>query len=112
MLELIIVRHGQSVADIERRYEGRADFPLTDLGREQATKLASWLNQKYPPNFILSSPLKRTSETAEIISSEVNIEVKYGVIHHSCLQRSERNGYQYEKTIVFIFGNLNSDFLF
>ena len=77
MLELMIVRHGQSVADIENRYEGRADFPLTSLGYEQAVKLALWIKDKYPPDFIVSSPLKRTSETAEIISKEVNIEVKY-----------------------------------
>lgn len=26
MLELLVVRHGQSIADIENRFEGRADF--------------------------------------------------------------------------------------
>lgn len=68
MLELIIVRHGQSVADIEKRHEGRADFPLTDKGREQARKLAHWLKQNKPFNYIITSPLKRASETASIIS--------------------------------------------
>ncbi len=77
MLELMIVRHGQSVADIENRYEGRVDFPLTNLGYEQAVKLALWIKLNYPPELIVSSPLKRTSETAEIIGKEVNIEVKY-----------------------------------
>jgi len=33
MLQLLAVRHGQSIADIEDRFEGRADFELTDLGR-------------------------------------------------------------------------------
>lgn len=77
MIELIVVRHGQSVADIEKRYEGRADFPLTDLGREHAKKLAYWLKENYPPKYIFSSPLKRTSETAEIVGREVDVEVKY-----------------------------------
>jgi broad specificity phosphatase PhoE len=36
MFDLFIMRHGQSEADLLDRYEGRADFPLTDLGREQA----------------------------------------------------------------------------
>lgn len=77
MLEIMIARHGQSVADIENRYEGRADFPLTYLGYEQAEKLALWIKKNYPPDIIVSSPLKRTAETAEIIGKEVNVEVKY-----------------------------------
>ncbi|MBP7175329.1 MAG: histidine phosphatase family protein [Thermoclostridium sp.] len=77
MLEIMIVRHGQSVADIENRYESRVDFPLTDLGHAQAAKLALWIKLNYPPDFIVSSPLKRASQTAETIGKEVNIEVKY-----------------------------------
>jgi 2,3-bisphosphoglycerate-dependent phosphoglycerate mutase len=42
MPEFLILRHGQSQADLEDRYEGRADFPLTELGREQARKAARW----------------------------------------------------------------------
>ena len=77
MLELVIARHGQSIADIENRYEGRADFPLTDLGREQAAKLASWIKRYYPPDFIVSSPLKRTAQTAEVIGREVQVDIEY-----------------------------------
>lgn len=72
MVELVIVRHGQSVADIEDRHEGRADFPLTDLGREQAEKLSEWLKERYNFDMIIASPLKRAKETAEIISSKMN----------------------------------------
>ncbi len=75
MTELIVVRHGQSVADIEGRHEGRADFPLTDLGRQQAEKLSEWLKKKYSFDMIIASPLKRARETAEIISSKMNRSV-------------------------------------
>jgi len=77
MLEILIVRHGQSVADIEERHEGRADFPLTELGREQAAKVASWIAEKYPPEIMLSSTLRRASETAEAIAKKIGINVLY-----------------------------------
>ena len=42
-MEILIVRHGQSIADIENRYEGRADFELTELGCKQAKSLSKWI---------------------------------------------------------------------
>lgn len=77
MLDLIIVRHGQSVADIEERMEGRADFPLTNLGKKQAEKLACWLKQNILFDYIISSPLKRASETSDIVSKICFKEVTY-----------------------------------
>lgn len=74
-MEILIVRHGQSVADIEERYEGRADFPLTELGRHQAHKAAKWIEKNSPPSGIISSPLRRASETAKIISNQLGIDV-------------------------------------
>ncbi|QFT90391.1 Phosphoserine phosphatase 1 [Bacillus sp. THAF10] len=70
-MEILIIRHGQSEADLLNVHEGRADFPLTDLGREQAKKLACKLNQISPPDIIWSSTLKRASETAEILADEI-----------------------------------------
>lgn len=35
-MEILLIRHGQSQADLEDRYEGRADFPLTELGHRQS----------------------------------------------------------------------------
>ena len=35
-MELLVIRHDQSEADILKRIEGRADFPLTLLGKQQA----------------------------------------------------------------------------
>ncbi|WBW96487.1 histidine phosphatase family protein [Oceanirhabdus sp. W0125-5] len=77
MLEIIVARHGQSVADIENRLEGKADFPLTELGIEQAEKLARWLKFKYKFDDIYSSPLKRASKVAEIIGEKFEKEITY-----------------------------------
>lgn len=39
-MELLVIRHGQSEADILKCHEGRADFPLTDLGVRQGKLMA------------------------------------------------------------------------
>jgi 2,3-bisphosphoglycerate-dependent phosphoglycerate mutase len=70
-LEILLIRHGQSEADILHVHEGRADYPLTDLGREQAKRLACRLNEHCPPDIIWTSTLKRASETATILAEEV-----------------------------------------
>lgn len=70
-MEILIIRHGQSEADILGVHEGRADYPLTDLGREQAKRLACRLNEHCPPDIIWTSTLKRASETATILADEV-----------------------------------------
>ena len=66
-MELLVIRHGQSQADLEDRHEGRADFPLTDLGLEQARLAAKWILANYPPELIIASPLMRAWQTASII---------------------------------------------
>ena len=76
MLEILVLRHGQSVADIENRHEGRADFPLTDLGRQQARLAAPWIARECPPTAIVSSPLKRAAETAQIVGAVCNLPVE------------------------------------
>jgi len=74
-MEILVVRHGQSVADLEDRHEGRADFQLTELGCMQAKCAAEWIKEHYKIDVILSSPLKRAAKTAEFISKEVGVEI-------------------------------------
>lgn len=74
-MELLIIRHGQSQADLEERHEGRADFSLTELGKHQARLAAAFLYRKYPLEHIFSSPLKRARETAEIIAAPLQLPV-------------------------------------
>jgi 2,3-bisphosphoglycerate-dependent phosphoglycerate mutase len=77
LLEILVLRHGQSVADIEKRYEGRADFPLTELGRAQARLAAGWIARACPPTVIVSSTLKRASETAMIVGDACGLPVVF-----------------------------------
>jgi len=74
-MELLVIRHGQSVADIEGRHEGSADFPLTELGRLQAQAAAEWIATHYPPDAIVASPLCRAAETARCIAGRLDLPV-------------------------------------
>jgi 2,3-bisphosphoglycerate-dependent phosphoglycerate mutase len=75
LLEILVLRHGQSVADIENRHEGRADYPLTELGKEQARLAGGWIAANCPPAAVVSSPLKRASETAMIVGGACGLPV-------------------------------------
>ena len=76
MIELLVLRHGQSQADLEDRHEGRADFPLTELGREQARRVGAWLAARYTVDRILASTLIRAAETAEIVGHALGVPVE------------------------------------
>lgn len=67
------VRHGESVGNLENRFQGQADYPLTDTGRAQAGALANfWKSEKINFDRCLTSPLIRAYETAKIVSAVLN----------------------------------------
>lgn len=65
MTKLILVRHGQSTGNKLHIITGQGDFPLTELGREQANKAAAWLWEKETITKIYSSDLSRAMQTAD-----------------------------------------------
>jgi len=67
MKHLYFCRHGQSVLNFQQTYAGQTNTPLTDLGRRQA-KLAAEHAKGLHIDLIVSSPLSRTLETAQIIA--------------------------------------------
>ncbi|ABX43657.1 histidine phosphatase family protein [Lachnoclostridium phytofermentans] len=79
---ILLLRHGESEGDLMDVHEGRADFPLTDRGREQAGKAAKWISKNYSVNRIYSSTLLRAEETASLVSMEtkVPIELREGLM--------------------------------
>jgi probable phosphoglycerate mutase len=71
---LLLVRHGQSVWNAGRRWQGTADSPLTRLGREQAHGVAAGLattGTRFSGPW--SSDLGRASATAEILARVLGI---------------------------------------
>jgi len=80
-LKLILVRHGETYWNKERRVQGGdSDIELNDTGLGQAKKLAAFLKNE-PIAAILSSPLQRAIATAEVIASrhKLPIEVDQGL---------------------------------
>ena len=75
-MDLIIIRHGQSEADILNVIEGRADFNLTECGVHQATLMAAWVSEYIEIDKIIASPLKRAKQTAEKLSAVTNVPVE------------------------------------
>ena len=74
---LTLIRHGQGVCNVERRVEGVAQCRgLSDLGRRQIERLANRLRtEHFAPDVIVSSPIRRARETAEIIASAIGRSV-------------------------------------
>ena len=71
---LILVRHGQTAWNLEGRWQGHKDSPLTELGREQARQIASRLSG-LKVAAIYTSDLGRAKEMAEIIAAPHKLSV-------------------------------------
>jgi broad specificity phosphatase PhoE len=71
---LTLVRHGQTRANIEKVWHGSIDTPLTELGREQAERVAAHLAALYgEATAVYTSPLQRTRLTAERIAAALGL---------------------------------------
>jgi ribonuclease H / adenosylcobalamin/alpha-ribazole phosphatase len=64
----MLLRHGQTAMSVERRYAGRSDVPLTDVGLQQADAAAKRLAAG-ELRVIVTSPLRRARQTAEAVAS-------------------------------------------
>lgn len=68
VLKLLFIRHAQSTGNREKRMQGHGEFELSELGRQQAEKLARrLLAEAWVPSHIYSSPLKRAAQTTQIL---------------------------------------------
>jgi len=73
MTRVYLVRHGQTTWNAERRYQGRLDAPLTELGRSQMRRLAAALASE-PVRAVYTSPLGRCRWGAERIAAQHGLE--------------------------------------
>jgi broad specificity phosphatase PhoE len=68
-MEVIVVRHGESEGNVEKRLQGRIDSPLSERGRSQAKRLGEWMRRNaFAWQEAYASPLQRARETAEILA--------------------------------------------
>lgn len=79
--QFVFLRHGESLGNAQSRWQGQSDYPLTEKGRAQARALAErWKAENAKFDLVLSSPLGRAKETAEIISSMLQVTLEFDPI--------------------------------
>lgn len=74
MLQVFLVRHGETEWNAQRRIQGQSDSPLTALGQLQAKQVGQRLIS-YGITHIISSDLGRTQQTAAIIAEYLNCPI-------------------------------------
>lgn len=71
---LVLLRHGQSTWNLENRFTGWIDVPLSDLGREEALTAGRQLKQAgIRPDVVHTSLLVRAIDTAQIALAEMGL---------------------------------------
>ncbi len=75
MTRIILIRHGQTAWNKVERIRGQVDIPLDETGLAQARATAKRVAEDWQPSAVVSSPLQRAVQTAEIIAHEVGQEV-------------------------------------
>jgi 2,3-bisphosphoglycerate-dependent phosphoglycerate mutase len=75
MLTLLAIRHGETVSNAAKRYQGHSDSPLTETGRKQVSSLASRM-AKMEFDALIGSDLGRAQETASIIAGHTGHSVQ------------------------------------
>ena len=71
----LLLRHGQTELSVHRRYSGRGNPALTDVGRQQAGAAAGYLAQRGGIAAVLSSPLQRAYDTAATAAKALGLDV-------------------------------------
>ena len=76
---MIVLRHGETEWSASGQHTSHTDIPLTEVGREQAKKAGVLLqavrsHRDAPPALVLSSPMRRALETAELAGLRPEID--------------------------------------
>lgn len=74
MLEILLIRHGQTDWNVEKRIMGHHPIPLNETGILQARKLAEYL-KPHSLDKIYTSPHLRAMQTAKYITEDRNLEL-------------------------------------
>lgn len=82
-MRIIFVRHGETVFNIESRYQGHLDAELSELGRLQSQTVAERLRGEEVAA-VYSSDLSRAGETAQAIADHHDLEVQFDESLREC----------------------------
>jgi probable phosphoglycerate mutase len=69
MTRIVLIRHGRTVWNRERRFRGQADVELDEFGLKQAKATGRYVAARWPVVAVYASPLQRTMRTAEAVAT-------------------------------------------
>lgn len=69
----IVARHGETISNLNHRWQGMSNSPLTETGRRQAEYLGARLRE-YRVSRIITSTLTRSMETGKIVSEIIRVK--------------------------------------
>ena len=80
---MLVVRHGRTLYNQQRRFLGRTDLPLDSVGRAQATAWRPWRGAFA---CVVSSPLKRATMTAASLADRLEIDEAFAELDQGDLE--------------------------
>ncbi|HEY8302832.1 MAG TPA: histidine phosphatase family protein [Jatrophihabitans sp.] len=75
MSKLVLLRHGRTAWNAERRFQGHADPPLDEVGKQQAYEVAGVVAALHP-DLLVSSDAARAMQTAHRLAAATGLQVR------------------------------------
>lgn len=75
MTKLLLIRHGESLANADGIFVGHTDVDLSPLGELQAQKTAEYIKENYKVDKVYASDLKRAFRTGKFVADALGLEV-------------------------------------
>jgi probable phosphoglycerate mutase len=74
--KFILVRHGESESNRDRRFTISSEIPLTEVGIRQSEEAALRIAKLFKPEAVISSPFRRALQTSEIIAALLRLPIE------------------------------------
>lgn len=88
-MRIILLRHGETAWNVERRVQGCSDISLNNNGVEQLTQTGKHIaDSRMEIDTILASPLQRARRSAEIVAKAIDYPIDRIAIHPLFLERA------------------------
>ncbi len=97
-MRLILVRHGETMYNAQRRFTGQSDVPLNLFGMQQAVALADCLATEHL-DVIVTSDLERTHITAEAIARFHGLPIREDIDLRE-MALGEWEGFTYDEVLA------------
>ena len=75
MTKLLIIRHGQSEANLQGVFVGHTNSPLSDLGKQQAEVTAEYIVSNFHVDAVYASDLERAFYTGKAVADRLGLSV-------------------------------------